>query len=256
VVRERGRIVEEMLRPDDPGSMLGEPDPALAGLWTGYRQALASGAARLVGKGTIYGHRVDWLEFTFPSGPGATSRVAVDRDSYRPIAFRQFGNEGHSRLEHVLLARREPFAKSDFRRLTPLPGAFKTSSSGAIPGHRVELAKPWLTAGASVRGLSLSVVPVTVKAGTRTSHGVKLYYGSRSGLNWIQIDEARTPPDRSWLAIPAGFVRVLPTEVRSYNGATYEVWMGALAANGIYVAIQTTLDRDGVLSVARALKPV
>jgi hypothetical protein len=258
IVRERGRIVGEYLRDDDPGSGIAEPDPAFAGLWAGSRPAFASGTAKLVGKGTIYGHRVYWLRFAYADGPaGYSTRVAVDRDSFRPVAFRRFGNGGHSPVERVLLARTEPFADSDFQRRTPLRSPSKSSSYGSIPGQPVELSRPWLTAGRSVRGLSLvSVAPVTVKTGTRTSHGVQLYYGSPTGSKSIQIDEEQAPPDPSWLAIPAGFVRVLPTEVPSHTGGTHELWTGALKANGVYVSIQSTLGREGLLAAARALKPV
>lgn len=258
VVRERGRIVGEYLDPDDPGGEVGAPDPAFAGLWSGHRPGFASGTAKLIGKGTIYGHHVYWLRFAYVDGPpGYSTRVAVDRDSYRPIAFQRGGNGGHSPLERVLLARTEPFAASDFRRRTPLRRPSKSSSFGPKPGRPAELSKPWLTAGRSIRGLKLSsVVPVTVKTGKRTSHGVELYYGSPRGSTSIQIDEEQTPTDPTWLAIPAGYVRVLPAQEPSYIPEAHIVWMGALEVKGVYVSIQTKLGRDALLAAARALKPV
>jgi hypothetical protein len=256
IVRERGRIVEEDLHSDEAERRVGVPDPAYAGLWAGSRPAFASGTAKLIGKGTIYGHRVYWLRFAYPDAPGASTRVAVDRDSYRPIAFWRFVNGGHFPLERVLLARTEPFAASDFRRLTPLRLPSKSSSSGSIPGP-AELSKPWLTAGRSIGGLKLrSAVPATVKAARRTSHGVQLFYGSPRGSKSIQIDEEQTPADPTGLAIPAGYVRILPTQEPSYIPDAHTVWMGALEANGVYVSILTKLGRDALLAAARALKPV
>jgi hypothetical protein len=50
-----------------------------------YRKALASGRAKLVGKGEWQGHTVYWLELQ--KGGGFILRVGVDRDTYRPVVF-------------------------------------------------------------------------------------------------------------------------------------------------------------------------
>jgi hypothetical protein len=71
------------------------------------------------------------------------------------------------------------------------------------------------------------------------------------------IAELQNPADRSeWRGIPAGFAKLSPFEERLVGGATIEVWTGNLVVRGIYVTIETTLGRDGLLAVARALKPV
>jgi hypothetical protein len=261
VIRERGRVVGEMLRPDDPGSTLGETDPAFEALWTGYQNALVDRTAKLISEGSIYGHRVYWLQFPLPDHGGRGSQVAVDRDSYRPVAFRQYAGEGGFIPERVLLARTQPFSESDFERKTAIPSPLNggtTTSGGGGPGRSLQLRKPWLIAGPSIQGLRLtSVGPLTVKTNKRTSRGVELSYGSRAGARWIQIDELQNPADRSeWRGIPAGFVKLSPFEERSAGGATIEVWTGNLVVSGIYVTIETTLGRDGLLAVARALKPV
>ena len=259
IIRERGRVVGEMLRPDDLGSTLGETDPAFDALWTGYQNALADKTAKLIGEGSIYGHRVYWLQFPLPDHGRPGSQVAVDRDSYRPVAFRHYGGgEGRFIPERVLLARTEPFSDADFQRRTRRRGAVRTSSSGSIPGNPVRLVKPWLTAGPSIQGVRLSSVgPLTVTAEQRTSRGVELTYGSRAGARWIQIDELKKPPDLSdWLVIPAGFVKLSFAEEPSAVGPTTRVWTGDLVVNGIYVRIETPLGRDALFDVARALKPV
>ena len=135
VVRERGRVVEELLRPDDPGSTLGETDPAFEALWTCYQKALADKTAKLIGKGSIYGHRVYWLQFPLPDHGGPGSQVAVDQGSYRPVAFRQYAGPGGFFHERVLLVRTEPFSESDFRRKTARRGPLNTRvrrDSGAL----------------------------------------------------------------------------------------------------------------------------
>ena len=254
IIRERGRVVGEMLRPEDPGSTLGETDPAFSALWAGYRKALADGTAKLIGEDSIYGHRVYWLQFRLPDHGGPGSRVAVDQDTYRPVAFRQYrGGEGRFIHERVLLARTEPFADADFQRHTPRRGGGGTS----ISGGRIRLVKPWLTAGPSIRGLRLSSVgPQTVTTGQRTSRGVVLTYGSRAGARWIQIDELKRAPDLDWLVIPTGFVKLSFVDQPSAVGPTTRVWTGDHVVNGIYVRIETPLGRGALLDVARSLKPV
>jgi hypothetical protein len=265
VIRERGRVVAEMLRPDDPGSTLGEVDPAFAALWTGYQKALADKTATLVGEDSIYGHRVYWLQFPLPHHGGPGSQVAVDQHSYRPVAFRAYGGgQGRFIPERILLARTEPFSDSDFRRQTaranPLHGTNTDTGSALEPGHPLRLRKPWLTAGPSFQGVRLTGVgPLTVTSNKRTSRGVELSYGSRAGTRWIQIDELKKPADPSeWRGIPAGFVRISPAgeEHPMDGGGTKTLWTGDLVVDGIYVTIETDLGRDAVLAVARALKPV
>src|SRR5581483_6463314 len=57
-------------------------DPALAGFVSGYRDALASGAAVNDGDGTVEGRAVEWLRFTNSEG---TERVAVDTQTLKPL---------------------------------------------------------------------------------------------------------------------------------------------------------------------------
>jgi hypothetical protein len=262
IVRERGRVISETLIPEDDKG-LGELDPALAALWTGYRKALADRTAKLIGKGSIYGHRVYWLQFALPDHGPPGSRVAVGQDSYRPVAI--YGYAGGNGFIHdrVLLARTEPFSESDFRRKAaprhPLQSG--TGLFPEVPKHPFHLGKPWLAAGSSIQGVSLrDVGPVTVTTGKRRSHGVELFYGFdrvRGGAKWIRIDELEKPPNSEWPGIPKGFVKISPAgEEHSLNGSTKEIWTGDLVVKGVYVTIETDLGRDAVLAVARALKPV
>lgn len=51
-----------------------------------YKEALASGDARIVGQGQWQGMPVYWVDLT--KGGGLILRVGIDRDSYRPVVFR------------------------------------------------------------------------------------------------------------------------------------------------------------------------
>ena len=57
-----------------------------------YKQALASGDARIVGNGVWDGQPVYWLELE--KGGGLILRIGIARDSYRPMVFRALNPDG------------------------------------------------------------------------------------------------------------------------------------------------------------------
>ena len=57
-----------------------------------YKQALANGQARIVGKGIWAGRPVYWLELE--RGGGLRLRIGIARDSYRPVVFRALNPDG------------------------------------------------------------------------------------------------------------------------------------------------------------------
>ena len=254
--------MSESLTPED-GRGLGVPDPALTALWTGYRNAVAAGTARPVGDGKVFGHRVYWLEFPLADQGGRGSRVAVDRDSYRPIAIYGYLDGKWYFRERVLLAQTEPFSESVFRRRTPRLSS-RQRGTGLYPRrskHPFHLAKPWLTAGQNIEGVTLSqAVPIIVTAGARRSRGVELSYGFErvvGGDKWIRIGEVKKPANSEWGGIPRGYVKLMPLgPEHRFNGGGKMMWTGDLVANGVYVTVQTDLGRKALLAVARALKPV
>ena len=58
-------------------------EPALQGFVDGYREALASGAAKQTGEGKLDGTPVVWLSFALPGGD--SEEVAVAKDTGRPL---------------------------------------------------------------------------------------------------------------------------------------------------------------------------
>ena len=123
VIRVNGRVADILL-PDDATNgraSVGQEDPAFAALLTGYRDALASGAAKLERRGTVDGHDVYWLRFPsfLPRLPG--TEVAIDRTTYKPVLFREhFSRTGHVDAR-VLVAETTDFKASDFVRRGPGP---------------------------------------------------------------------------------------------------------------------------------------
>jgi hypothetical protein len=63
-----------------------EDDPLPVGFVTGYRDALESGRAKVIGDGEINGHEVTWIRFS--PGGNSTFDVAVDRSSAKPVFTR------------------------------------------------------------------------------------------------------------------------------------------------------------------------
>ena len=262
IFRWKGRTVGEVLFPQDRsgGVTLGKVDPAYAALWSGYRQALADGKAKVEGSGRLYGRPVYWLRFPSaePRAPG--SLVAIDRRSYRPLAFR-FSAGGRHVEYRILLARTEPFSAAAFTRRTPKRNPYSgpvSSGSGEsiLPSRPFKLRRPWLRAGSMLAGLKLSSVsPLQETSGGKTTRGVTLVYGSDTPPGSLTIQELQRPGDRSeWTGIPRGFARITAGESSSGRG-THATWTAQLVRAGIYVTIETDVGHKAVLEAARALRP-
>ena len=234
----------------------GTADPAYAALWTGYRQALASGKAKIERGGRLFGHDVYWLSFP----PTRDSLVAIDRTSYEPVAFRSILPNGRQIDYHVLLAHTEPFSAAAFRRRTHAPNPFSSESSGdggeledMTPGRSLELRRPWLTAGEAVAGLKLSSTrPVQVMSGGKTTTAAKLVYGSDDlGRRSLTIEEYRRSGDHSGSKdTPPGFVSVMEDSDRGNT-----IWTADLVSHGLDITIETGVSRTTLLEAPRALRP-
>jgi hypothetical protein len=263
IMRLNGRIVGELLFPQDRGSgtTIGPVDPAYAALWSGYRSALASGKAKIERTATLYGRPIYWLRFASSQSVPGGSLVAIDRRSYRPLAFRVELPGGRHLDSRVLLARTEPFSGAAFKRRSPrAPDPFSGSSSmessgGQIGGSSLRLRKPWLTAGSSIAGMKLaSVDPLQETSGGKRTTGVELVYGSNGDLaRSITIDELKRPSEGK--GIPHGFVRITQGS-ESQGSGTHADWTADLVRNGVYVTIDSGVSRAAVLEAARALRPV
>jgi hypothetical protein len=260
IFRQNGRIVAELLYPQDRDTNLhiGKIDPSYRALWTGFRQALDNRKAKIVGKGSVYGHPVYWLRFSSPR-----NEVAVDRRTYKVVAFRSISESGRHFDQRVLLARTEPLSASAFRRLTsrpnPLSGVTSHSSGVQVaPVRPSRPGKPWLRAGSTIAGLKLASVHQTqTTTDGKTTSGFELVYGSESGFRRsVTIDEAKHPDDPAeWKGIPRGFVRLTAGEGSEGNTPTYTIWTAYLIRHGVYVSITTAVSRAAVLEAARALRP-
>jgi hypothetical protein len=154
-----------------------EEDPIPLGFTTGYRDALESGRAKVIGDGEIVGHKVTWIRF-YPGGRvgGVTFDVAVDRETDKPVFTRYAparggggrrppGYRGDGRVQFgraVILAESLPAGRGNFEpepvpsRLTIVLGGGSSGLGKRVSVRRAEsiLSRPPLWLGARHAGLS------------------------------------------------------------------------------------------------------
>jgi hypothetical protein len=266
--------------PEAPPSV----DPALAVFLTGYRDALASGAARVVGDGTVDGTPVYWIQLapvTPPPVPGSepppdaappepiVERVAVARDSYRPLLVDSQQGPMHRRYQVAEIA---TVGKDDADfSAPPRRPATDEVSIGSVLNPRTAtpaeaaaaLGRAPLWLGGRYFGLPLAETRiVTLRTGysrqsglaPRFDVGVELIYGSvehgRPAEGSIVLQEATVPSyalswDTRTPEPPAGSIMVI--------GPGFPA---RLKTGGLYLTI-SGIDSDATLAAAaRALVPL
>jgi len=264
VMRLHGRLVGDVLLPNDAGKgtvTAGRVDPAFAALWSGYREALASGAAKLERKGAIDGRAVYWLRFASFERRLPGTEVAIDARTYKPVLFRTHLGSRHLD-QRVLVAETIGFRASDFTRRGPslLRGSVSSGSSRTqLPPRPPVVKSRWLTAGPYAAGLKLAAVnPLSSSTNGRTVHGIEIVYGesARGAPNRrsLTIQEVPRPDDPTlWKSIPRGSVAIQESESSSSQGGMRTEWTGYVYRDGIYVTIDTARSEHAIVSVARAL---
>ena len=234
-------------------------DPAFTALWSGYRQALESGDAKLEREDVLAGRPVYWLRFqsSQPGTPG--TEVAIDRRTYKPVLFREHHPNGQQVDERVLVAETIAYRAADFKRRGPDLFGLEGSSGGYsmdLPPKQPVVRAPWLTAGADVLGLPLRAVnELTTRENGRTFHGVVLIYGDVERTpNELKIEQLRRPGDPDfWDAIPPNAVAIQHSAGVGQSQKPVGEWTGSLVKDGIYASIETTRGEEALLDVARAL---
>jgi hypothetical protein len=254
-----------------PGGIAAQLDPALAGFVTRYREALANGAAQIVGHETVDGAEVTLLRIDL--GHGTTEDVAVDGHSYRPLFFtyehqRQIGPTWH--VAEIESVGRDPsyFAKPERSEARPTGSGGSTSREITPREAASALERPSVWLGPSFDGLRLEQLTlaeddVDYTDGTKhTGRRLELTYGGKSdplvvgesasvaGSYQLGFNDGGDPPApggslvleaNAGFVLPAGSPRP-PLE-----------WTGKLIRNGLYLEIRGP-SREIVLAAARALE--
>lgn len=255
------------------GSSLPSLHPALAGFVTRYREALESGAARVVDEGKLGGRDVVWLQM----GAGPTrERVAVDAESFTPISLVPLDERGRPtafswsvRTIETIARVESNFAAPPQRAPRPYRGDVRSSRplSSAQIGQVVRWPALWL--GESWNGLRLSSLELqTLTRGyppgsgkpSGRGLGLQLRYAVDSGRRSVEISQALFPEPAYAFAgaaatfngnpIPReGFVEIVA--LGSAQGSPTRV-VGQLQQAGVYFTIWAS-SRELCLAAARAL---
>jgi hypothetical protein len=196
-----------------------------ASLGAGYREALESGEARVVGEEVLEGTPVYWIRIV----PG--HEVAVSRESYLPVHFR-IVQDGMPPLDTRILEY-ETVDAAPLRAEQVAPPDDITQDGGVISLREAErlLGRPPLTTGRpdAIRRVDLGGTP-----------GVALESGG------VLLTEAAEPVDA--LTMLAGLRGYVPPE----GTLVLEGMSGLMRSRGLFVAIHSP-DQETTIAVARAL---
>jgi hypothetical protein len=230
-------------------------DPALAGFGTEYRDALASGNARVTGDASVGGRPAKVIEFE-PRGSGAVEEVTVDARTFVPLTFRTTYAGGRRSPEwRVVTIESAPRDPADFTlpKSPPHVDVGEVSAARTVSPVEAERAlgapplrlsdrkpdsallshtKAWLTDGTMVAGVVVRFVYGDVRLSLASDEAGSYAVGFGEG-------DFPTPPE--------GSVAV--------TGNDADGWQGELRRARFAVMISAP-TKDEVVSAARALAPI
>ena len=233
------------------------------GLGAGYREALESGDARLVGEGEVDGTSVYWIRIVSSPGPHGElgHDVAVSQETYAPVSFRLVGGEqpaggtGETKIltYETISAEDAPFGGSkptlpDPRSVDRLGGPVDLADAAGILG-----ATP-VWAGPELAGLPLTAArKVDFPTAQGTVHGISLVYGAlpdegSEGGAHVEIRQAAQPAEG--LTMLVGLHDYVPAD----GTLVLQGVSGLLRSNGMVVTIHSG-DPESIIAVAKALRP-
>jgi hypothetical protein len=261
-------------------------DPALGGFVTSYRDALADGTARLVGDGEVEGTPVHWLELRVPvprppeadqDPPPFEERVAIDRDTYRPLLVRPLDGKSSYSYEVVTIETVTP-DKANFSQPRPLALTPEQRVAGEsvvlqeeiqAPQARSALGTPAFWLGREFAGLELRKIErqeLRTRYDRRTGLapreglGLELTYGGpvddRPRTNILILMESTEPQMVYRWGRFAG-----PDPIPPAGAISLFFGVGLLHRDGVYVTIwaplgKESLDEDEIIEAARALQVI
>jgi hypothetical protein len=272
-----------------PGGLAAQLDPALAGFVTRYREALASGQAKVVGQEQVDGRDVTLLRIRLDHG--ASEDVGVDSATYRPLFFRvnlqpRVGSISREiptwQVATIESLPRDPsyFAKPTLsaprptgggggptRELTPDQAANALERTALWVGRRFNAVR--------LARVQFQQVQTDYTDGSRhEGNKLKFTYGDlgptgrlRTSEPWLIVAEAASVAASYQLGFndggdppaPEGSIVVKDNSlfVQPSHPAIPEraEWTGRLIRNGMYIELSAS-SRELLLAAARALGPL
>lgn len=213
-------------------------------LGAGYREALESGRAKVVGEQVIDGTPVYWIRVE------AGHDVGVSRDTFEP-AYVRVMQGGTPALNRITTYETVEAGSA------PLEGTRKSLPSRAASyGSEIELADAGkllgsdpVWAGASLAGLPLeSVREVRLPAQHADVPGLSLIYGLPQARAHFEITQSASLAEG--LTMLVGVHGYTPPEGTALLAGS----MALIRSNGLVVAIHAS-DEETAIAVARALRP-
>jgi hypothetical protein len=215
-------------------------------LGAGYREALESGKAEVVGEDTVDGTAVYWIRIE------DSHDVAVSRDTFEPIYIRVTQNGAPALTRIVTYETVEPGSAPLDAQGTPPGPQDVTTAYGAEVGFAEAaalLGRDAVWAGASLHGFPLdSVRQVTLPTAGGVIPGVSLVYGSTDSGPHVELLEAADLAEGMTMLV--GVRGYAPPEGTALVAGSQAL----VGIDGLVVAIHAP-DEEMAISVARLLQP-
>jgi hypothetical protein len=215
-------------------------------LGAGYREALESGRAEVLGEDVVEGTPVYWIRV----GPD-NHDVAVSKETYEPVFIRvdQYGRTGLTRIVayQTMPAGSAPLEVTEPVGLPSELGSYGADVELADAGALLGRAPVWV--GPDLHGFALDAVrELRLPTPDGTVTGLSVAYGSAGGAPHVEISQAAEPVDS--LTMIAGVRGYEPPEGTLLLSGT----MALLRSNGLVVTIHAP-DGEMAIEVARSLRP-
>jgi hypothetical protein len=256
-------------------------DPALERFASGYRDALDSGEATVVGEEVVDGRQAVILRFSLPSarsGEQVSEDVAVDAEHYRPLRFRFSSTAAPGRTStwsealRVLEIETIPRDPADFE--PPRAGEARPAGQTGVRERTLEpaeaataLGRPALWPGPLVAGVGLAQIELT-RLTTRWTdgretegHALVFRYGADrrtahlEGRPSLIITEG-TASEHALRSDLGGSTPRLGELALVGVGKTdrgeAEMWFGSMQRDGIYISFESP-QRGLILAAAKAM---
>jgi hypothetical protein len=253
--------------------------PALAGFASGYRDALESGDARVIGETRIEGQdavllQIELLSPPIDAGSVSHAEVAVDAESYEPLRFRyRSGNETSEwwRVVSIETLAREESQFAPPTRSEPRPRRQTGTDERTLTPAEAATAldRPAVWPGPDVAGIQLAEIEL-MKLTTEwtddretVSRALVLQYGPRrykaGDEPWLTITQTTSRAENlRFLGFggrdaQAGEVKLVG--FGDLDGSPADMWSGSMMVDGVYVALESA-QREVILAAARAMESI
>lgn len=244
-------------------------DPVVAGFVRGFRAALEQGELEVLRRDRLDGKDVVWVRVTLSAAERA--EVAIDADTYAPLAFRSIADSGGpGPLWRVPGIESREGVQIDFtpaeppagpnaghieseREVSPAEANALLKGDARWPGHQVE--------GLELEATRAQSLSRLFPDGRRArSSGIELLYGDLRD-DYVEIQQARTPEPAYGFAegrLTFGFAPVPARGELMLNALGVPgrpMWLGQLHDGHVFTTIRST-RRDLIISAASSMTPI